>query len=196
MTKLLFTILISVFSLSCFGQTNDSLSISYWTPPSWFSGNKKLLHDNLENYKFSNEQMNRLVNDINTSTVLGIYYKYDPKIHSGLVPTIKFYLRHNNIKDFEKFFVSVTNEIESIKSQVLNFRYIDTPKTILVGQRKAFYASSTYNLNTQTGEVANVRTKFVCIPINKKYLYVTLIDNDKEDCSNLFAEVINKIKTE
>src|SRR5579875_544548 len=110
MIRLLFSILISIASLSCFGQTNDSLNISFWTPPSWFSGDKKLLHDNLKNYKFSKGRMNQSVNDVNTSTVLGVYYKYDPKVHYGLVPTIKIYVRQNNIKDFEKFFVSAKNE--------------------------------------------------------------------------------------
>lgn len=196
MTKLLFTVLISAYSLSCFGQTNDSLNFSIWMPPSWFSGDKKFLHDNLKNYKFSKEQINQLVNDINNYTELGVYYKYNPKVHAGLVPTIKFYIRQNNINDFEKFFASIKNEIESVKSLVLNFRYIDTPKTIFIGQQKAFYASSTYNLKAQTGEVVNVRTKFVCIPLGKKYLYMTFIDNDKDDCSDLFTEVINKIKIE
>ena len=119
MTRLSFSILISVFCLSCFGQTTDSLNISLWTPPSWFSADKKLLHNNLNNYKFSNDQINQLVNDINTSTVLGVYYKYDPKVHSGLVPTIKFYVRQNNINDFEKFFLSIKTEIENVKSKVL-----------------------------------------------------------------------------
>lgn len=193
MTRLLISILISIISLYCFGQTNDSLNISFWTPPSWFSGDKKLLHDNLKNYKFSKGQMNQLVNNINTSTVLGVYYKYDPKIHYGLIPTIKIYVRQSNIKDFEKFFISAKNEIESIKSQVSNFKYIDSPKTITVGQRKAFYAYSSYDLNVNTGELANVRTKFICIPMDKQYLYVTLIDNDNENCADLYTEVINKI---
>ena len=193
MTKLLLSILI-IISSSCFGQYKDSSEVSFWTPASWFSGDKKSLCDNLNNYSFNKDQINQLVNDINTSTVLGVFYKYDPKVHYGLIPTMKFYLRQNKINDFEQFFASAKNEIESIKSKVLNFKYVDSPKTIIVGQRKAFYASSSYNLNISTGEIANVRTKFVFISIGKQYLYATLIDNDKEDCSQLYEEVINKIK--
>ena len=196
MTRL-FLLTIILNSFSCFGQGMDkSLNISIWAPPSWISGDKKLLHDNLTNYKFNKEELNSLEKDINASKVLGIYYKYDPKTHYGLVPTIKFYIRQNNTKDFDKFFISIKNEIEKIKSQVLDFKYVDSPKTILVGQRKAFYAYLRYKLNVQTGEVATIRTSFVCIPINKTYLYVTLIDNEKEDCSQLYKEVINKIKIE
>ena len=196
MTKLNFAVFVSLISLSCLGQSNDSLKLLYWTPSSWFSGDKKLLHDNINNYRFSKSQLEQLVNDFNGSTILGVYYKYDPKIHYGLVPTMKFYIRQNNTTSFEKFFLSVKKEIESVKSQVTNFKYIDTAQTILIGNRKAFYASSTYNLNVQTGEVASVRTKFVCIPFDRKYLYVTLIDNEKEDCGGLFKDVIDKIKIE
>jgi len=177
-------------------QTNDSLKFSYWTPPSWFSGDKEMLQNNINNYQFSKHQLEQLVNDVNASTLLGIYYKFDPKVHYGLVPTIKFYIRQNYYNNFEKFFLSEKKEIESVKSQVTNFKYVDTAQTILIGKRKAFYASSTYNLNVQTGEVASVRTKFVCIPFDKKYLYVTLIDNEKEDCTDLFKEVIDRIKIE
>jgi hypothetical protein len=196
MTKL-FLLPIILISLSSLGQSNDkNLNVSIWMPSGWFAGDKKLLQDNLTNYKFSKEELNRIENDINASKVLSINYKYDPKTHYGLVPTIKSYIRQNNTKNFETFFVLIKNEIEKVKSQVLNFEYIDTPKTIIVGQRKAFYAISTYNLKVQTGEVATIRTKFIAIPIGKTYLYLTLIDNKDEDCYDVYEKVISKIKIE
>ncbi len=137
--------------------------------------------------------MNRLANEINTSTVLGVYYKYNPEFHYGLIPTIKIYVRKNNSRDFDNFFVAAKNEIESVRSQVSNFKFIESPKTITIGKHKAFYATSSYNLNIQTGEIANVRTKYVCIPLENQYLYMTLIDNEEENCSDLFTEVISKI---
>jgi transposase len=196
MTTLKFVILICAVSFSCFAQTSDSLNFAYWTPKSWFSGDKKLLRDNIHNYKFTQDQMDQLVNDINTSTVLGIYYKYDPKVHQGLVPTMKFYIRQNHSDDFDGFFLSMKNGIENVKPLVTNFKYVDNPMTVLIGQRKAFYASSTYNLKVQTGEVASVRTRFIGIPLGKKYLYATFLDNEQEDCADLYKEVIDKIKIE
>ena len=190
MTRILFIILISINSLFCFGQSNsDSSEISIWTPPSWFAGNKNLLSDNLKNYKLSQAENN-------ISFLLGVYYKYDPKVHVGFIPTIKFYIRQNKIKDFKKFFISAKEDVESIKSHVTNFKYIDTPKTILAGQHKAFYTSLSYELKIQTGEIANMRVKIIYIPFDNKRLEVTLIDSDEEDCSNLYKEIINKIKVE
>ncbi|MGJ7032990.1 hypothetical protein [Niabella hirudinis] len=197
MTKLLL-LTITLISLSCFSQTNNdtSLHISIWTPRGWFTGNKKILKENLTNYKISKDDLNKLGNTIDTSRILGIYYKYDPKTHYGLVPTIKFYIRQNDTNSFDKFLVSIKDKIEKIEPYVLNFKYIDTPQTITVGQRKAFYASATYNLKVQTGETAIIRTKFLCIPMSRHYLDATLIDNNEEDCSNIYKEVINKIKVQ
>lgn len=191
---LLATILFFSITFSSFGQTSDSVNVSYWTPPSWFSGDKKLLHDNIHNYKFSQDQISQLVNDLNASKVLGVYYKYDPKVHHGLVPTIKVYIRHNQSENFDDFFLSLKNGIESVKSLVTNFKYIENPTTVSIGQRKAFYASSTYELKVQTGEAASVRTKFVGIPFGREYLYVTLLDNESEDCAELFKDVVDRIK--
>ena len=196
MKRLRLVILIFSLSFSCLGQTTDSLSISYWTPKSWFSGDKKLLRSNIDNYKFTPDQINELVNDIKTSTVLGIYYKYDPKVFHGLVPTMKFYLKQNQSENFDDFFLALKNGIESAKPLVTDFKYIDNPTTIQIGERKAFYASSTYILKVQTGETPIVRTKFIGIPFGRKYLYVTLIDDEKEDCADLYKEVIEKIKIE
>lgn len=196
MTRLTFIILISSISFSCFGQISDSVHISYWTPNFWFSGGKELLRDNIIKYKFSQDTINKLVNDINSSVVLGIYYKYDPKVHYGFIPTIKFYIRQNQNKDFDAFFLSMQSGIESTKSYVTNFKYLVNPMAIFIGQRKAFYAFLSYNLKVQTGEVFNVRTKFVGIPFGKKCLYITLLDNEKEDCTELYKEVIDKIKIE
>ena len=196
MTKL-FLLPIILISLSSLGQSNDrNLNVSIWTPSGWFAGDKKLLQDNLTNYKFSKEELNRIENDINASKVFSVYYKYDPKTHYGLVPTIKSYIRQNNTKNFETFFILIRNEIEKVKSQVLNFEYIETPKTIIVAQKKAFYAFLTYNLKVNTGELATIRTKFIAIPIGKTYLYVTLIDNKDENCSDDYEKVISKIKIE
>lgn len=196
MIRLNFTIIVCFISLSSFGQTNDSLNFTYWTPQTWFSGDKNFQKDNLNNYKFSKKQIDQLVNEVNASTILGIYYKYDPQRHYGLVPTMKFYIRQNYSTDFDKFFLSIKNEIEGVKSQVINFKYVVSPTTKLINNRKSFYATSTYNLNVQTGEVASVRTTFVCIPLGKKFLYVTLMDNEKEDCTDVYNEVIDKIRIE
>lgn len=194
MDRISFLIVILI-SLSCFGQSNDQgLSVTVWTPAKWFSGDKKLLEDNLTNYKFNNEELEKLENEINASKILGIYYKYDPKTHYGLVPTIKLYLQRNSTSNFDKFFSSIRNEIEKVRPQVLDFKYLEAPKIITVGHRKAFYASSTYSLKVQTGETASVRTLFLGVPMNKTYLYVTLIDNNEEDCSEIYKEVIRKIK--
>lgn len=194
MERISFLIVILI-SLSCFGQSNDqSLSVTVWTPAKWFSGDKKLLEDNLTNYKFNNEELEKLENEINASKMLGIYYKYDPKTHYGLVPTIKLYIQRNSTSNFDKFFSSIRNEIEKVKPQVLDFKYLEAPKIITVGNRKAFYASSTYSLKVQTGETASVKTVFLGVPMNKTYLYVTLIDNNEEDCSEIYKEVIRKIK--
>ena len=196
MMRLIYIFLISSLTFSCFGQPGDSLNFSYWTPKSWFSGGKKLLHDNINKYKFNHEQVEQLVNDVKTSKVLGIYYKYDPNVHYGLIPTIKVYIRQNQSENFEDFLISMKRGIEDAKSFTTNFKYIDSPSTILIGQRKAFYASSTYSLKVQTGEMATVRTKFVGIPFGSKFLYITLLDNEKEDCTDIYKEVIEKISIE
>ena len=69
MMKLKFILVILSISFSCSGQTNDSLKFSYWIPKSWFSGDKKLLRDNINKYKFSQEQMDHLVNEIGIRAV-------------------------------------------------------------------------------------------------------------------------------
>lgn len=196
MIKLKYIGLIFLLSFSCFSQQGDSLNFSYWTPKNWLSGGKTKMKENINNFKFSQEQLNQLVNEINTSTVLGIYYKYNPKVHYGLIPTIKFYMRQNQSNNFDDFFFAVRRGIENVEPHVLNFKFVESPTTILIGKRKAFYASATYNLKVKTGEVAIVRTKFVAIPLGKKYLYLTLLDNDTEDCTVVFQKVIEKINIE
>ena len=100
MIRLIYVTLISFLTLSCYGQADDSLSINIWTPKHWFSGGKKLLNENVYEYKFNQDQLKQLVNEIKTSKVLGIYYKYDPNVHHGLIPTIKVYIHQNQSENF------------------------------------------------------------------------------------------------
>ena len=197
MKKVIILLFVAINTSVCLGQTNaQSLNLSIWVPPNWLTGDAQLLKSNLQNYTFSPGELNKLVNDVNRSTVLGVCYKYDPKEHYGLIPTMKFYIQQNQTETFDAFFQMVKRKIEAIKPQVLDFEYIDSPKTMIIGTQKAFYASSKYNLNVKTGEKAIIRTIFLCIPLKEKYLYITMIDNPNEDCSKLYEEVVRKIKVD
>lgn len=191
MYKLIALVLI-LSACNCVAQTG--LKVAIEAPKGWREGDGAMLKENRKYYSFDQSELNKMAFEL--TTLLAVYYKYDPNEHDGIIPTIKYYSRKNSSKMFEGFFQSMKAEIESDKSQIQNFQYIDSPKVIQVGQRKTFFASSVYTLNIKTGEKPVVRTKFIGIPINDRYLYITLIDCPEEDCSALYDEIITKLKVE
>ena len=106
MRKIVLLVFIITNSLNLvYGQKkfeNKEYGFVIQEPKNWIeAGNKELLK-NLEKLEVTEENLSKLISNNKGSILLTSFYKYDPKTHAGIIPTIQINVRLKGKSDFEQ----------------------------------------------------------------------------------------------
>lgn len=181
---LLLQIMLITLTFVSYSQTNTPLTFEMKTPDGW---NKKT------NIKILNEQSKLMLTGIqlnqyiteNDSSVRLIYYsKYEkPKY----LPCIEIKIYNNRFKNFDAFYTAMSKTAEHFPKDPQNPN--KTTKVKIDG-KDAIYTSAKFPTSSNSNPV---RIKSYSIPIGEVYFQINFMDEENEDCSKLFDELIKTV---
>jgi hypothetical protein len=201
MRKILFFVLIFTSSLKfSYGQKyfeNKEYGFSIQEPKNWIEASNKVLLKNLEKFDVSEENLMKLILDNKGSILLTSFYKYDPKTHSGVIPTIQINVRAKGKSDFEQFKNQINESTKGFKKYFQDFDFIKDITEIEISGIQSVYFIGKFTMRTQNGQEMKVRSRTYAIPYKNYFFQVNFTDGQSgEDCTKEFDELLNTIKIE
>jgi len=183
----------NVISQSIFRSKEYGFEMQY--PNNWKQANNSILLDNLEKFEVNEENLQKIVRTNRGSILLSSFYKYDPKTHLGLIPTIQINVRLKPDVDFEQFKILMIQSAKGFSTVFSDFAYIIEPVEIEISGVKSVYFVGKFTMKTQDGQEMKVRSRTYAIP-NKNYFYqLNFTDGQTgEDCNEEFDALIQTIK--
>jgi len=199
MKKVLLLILIATISINfAYSQknfTSKEYEFEIKKPENWIEANNKVLLKNLEKFEINEENLNKLISDNKGSLLLNSFYKYDPKTHAGLIPTIQINVRAKGVGNFEQFKNGILQSANSFKNYFPDFEFIKNVTEIEIDGVKCIYFIGKFTMKTQNGEEMKVRSRTYAIPYKNYFFQLNFTDGQvSEDCTEEFDELIKTIK--
>lgn len=143
MKQFYYTLIICLFSINAsLGQEkfeNKQYGFSMTEPENWIEADNKELIKNLKKFELTKEELTKFVNDHKGSVLLTSFYKYDPKTHGGLIPTIQVNVRVNATRNFSEFTTLIEQSTKSFKQYFEDFVFDTEPKVVEIGGIKSIY---------------------------------------------------------
>lgn len=174
---------------------NKEFGFQIQEPKNWIEANNDVILKNLDKFKISDENLSKFISDHKGSILLTSYYKYNPKTHAGLVPTIQVNVRAKANKDFESFKNTIIESTKGLKIYFPDFEYIKEPTEIQISGIKSIYFISKFSMTTQKGQLMNVRSRTYAIPYKNYFFQVNFADDEMdENCSIEFDQLVKTIK--
>ena len=194
MKRLILLFFLIIISYLGFTQSRDTIfNVSISTPSSWFSIDTVKVDGRNKYFEFKKKEVLKIIPDYDTPVFFAEYYKYKPiDTHK---PSIRYVVKATRVKSLHEFFLSIKLDFEDVRKIVDNFKYEDTARVITINNRQAFYASETYSNNTPKGKI-DLRSRQCFIFLGDVFVGVSMIDNPKDDCSEIFFEAIKKMEIE
>src|SRR6218665_3437424 len=201
-TKKYAVALLTVFTLlfnTAYSQTyynSQSFGLKMLEPAGWQVGNESLTERNLEKFKFSDQQYQKLLASHKGTVTLKAWYKYPLDSIAGLIPTVKIILKPNPAPtDFGRFKQIMLASIGQIKTIVKDFKFIGKPQEITISGYLCLVYHCRYSFNLADGTVATVRNKMYMISKGKFFININMMDGEtNEDCSALYAQLGKSIR--
>jgi hypothetical protein len=194
LTILVFTSFIN-FTYSQKKFENKEYEFQIQEPDNWIKTNNQEILKNLEKFKISDENLNKFLLDHKGSILLTSFYKYDPKTHAGVVPTIQVNVRAKGKNNFENFKNTIIESAKGLKKYLQDFEYIKEPSEIEIYGIKSIYFISKFSMKTQKGQLMNVRSRTYAIPYKNYFFQVNFADDETdEDCNPEFDQLVKTIK--
>ena len=189
---------IALFSNNVISQSifrSNEYGFEMQSPNNWKQANNSMLLDNLEKFEVNEENLQKIIRTNRGSLLLSSFYKYDPKTHSGLIPTIQINVRLKPDVDFEQFKMLMIQSAKGFSTVFSDFTYITAPSEIEISGVKSVYFVGKFTMKTQNGQEMKVRSRTYAIP-NKNYFYqLNFTDGQTgEDCNQEFDAIIQTIK--
>lgn len=170
------------------------LGFSMDVPKSWISLNNDEILKNLDNFDFTDEQLEELLKSNNSSFNISTYTKYDPKKYNGIIPTIKIRTILNQTKDSKEFLKFVQDSNESAKKTYTNFRFIDNPSIVQISNKDVVKFSVQFLLKNQ-GKDYEIKSNSYYILRKGYYISLNFIEEvGKENNNSFFEKLIQSIK--
>ncbi len=164
-------------------------------PKDWIEADNKELLKNLDKFVLTEEELTKFINDHKGSVLLTSIYKYNPKIHAGLIPTIQVNVRVNSTRNFSEFTNLMTQSANSFKQYFEDFSFVAEPNVVEISGIKSIYFVGKYTMQTQNGGIIKVRSRTYAIPYGSYFFQLNFTDGqDKEDNSELFDKLLQTIK--
>jgi len=170
-----------LFSLSAvaLGQKifkDERYGFSMQEPENWMTGDKKMITENLGKLKLDEDELAKLIKSSNGSYLLTSFYKYDPKTHAGVIPTIQINVRTNPTKTFEQFSAVMNNSMGSLQRIFNDFSFVKKLEATELNGAKALYFVGTYTLTIKGNESTKVRVSNYSIPYGNYFFQVSFIN--------------------
>ena len=200
MKKLIFLVVILNLFLITTGSAQEifkeeKYGFSIEKPSDWIEAANMDLLDNLSKFELDDEKLAKFVKDHNGSVLLTSFYKYNPKIHAGLIPTIQVNVRLNGTRNFEEFKNLITQSANSFKQYFDDFKFESEPEVIEIDGVKSVYFVGSFSMETQKGEVMKVRSRTYAIPHGKYFFQLNFTDGkEKENNAELFDRLIQTVR--
>lgn len=165
-------------------------------PTQWFEASNQELINNLAKIQLSDPVLLKVLSDHKGSVLLTSFYKYNPKSHPGLIPTIQVNIRAKKDNSFEDFKNVIIESSKSFKNYFPDFKYIVEPSEIEIDGIKSVYSICEFTLESQYNQVLKVRSRTYAIPLKNYFFQVNFTDGygTKEDSNKLFDELVETIK--
>jgi hypothetical protein len=199
MRKKILVVFIFMFSVNLVHSQNHfenkEYGIKMKEPNEWIVTNKTELLKNLEKFEINEENLSKLISNNKGSILLTSFYKYDPKTHAGLIPTILINVRNKGKMNFEEFKSAMKQSVKSIKNYYEDFELINEISEIEISGLKSILFIGKFTMKTQNGEELKVRSRTYAIPYKNYFFQMNFTDGQlSEDCSNEFDELVQTIK--
>jgi hypothetical protein len=198
MKKILF-LLVLVSSLNTiYGQktfVNKEYGFQIEEPEKWIEANNTELLKNLEKFEMNEENLSKLISNNKGSLLLTSFYKYNPKTHAGLIPTIQINVRAKVGNNFEQFKSVIIESSKSFKKYFEDFTYLKEPTKIEISGIKSIYFVGKFTMKTQNGQEIKVRSRTYAIPFKNYFFQLNFTDGQTvEDCNKEFDELVKTIQ--
>lgn len=191
-------VLITVLSISsgfCQGRFEvKKIGFSIDVPENWISMENEAILKNLNQYDFTDKQIEELLKSNNSAVDLATYTKYDPKKHRGIIPTIKIRTHSNQTDNINDFKTVIEKSTENVKKALTNFRFINPPVITEIAKQKAVQFSAQFTLKNG-GVDYEIISKTYYIPKKGYFISLNFIEEvGKEDNQLLFETLIKCIQ--
>jgi len=199
MRKILLLVFISTnfmnFVYSQKNFVNKEYEFEIQEPKNWIEASNKVLLKNLEKFEVNEENLNKLISDNKGSILLTSFYKYDPKTHSGIIPTIQINVRSKGKSDFEQFKNGMAQSANGFKKYFEDFEFINEITEIEISGLKCVYFIGKFTMKIQNGQEIKVRSRTYAIPYKNYFFQLNFTDGQfGEDCTKEFDELLRTIK--
>jgi hypothetical protein len=174
---------------------NKEYEFEIQEPENWIEASNKVLLKNLEKFEVNEENLNKLIADNKGSVLLTSFYKYDPKTHAGIIPTIQINVRSKGKSNFEQFKSAMAQSANGFKKYFEDFEFIQEITEIEISGIKCVYFIGKFTMKTQNGQVMKVRSRTYAIPYKNYFFQLNFTDGQiGEDCTEEFDKVVKTIK--
>lgn len=198
MKKILFLLILITSQISIYGQktfVNKAYDFQIQEPEKWIEANNSELLKNLEKFELDEENLSKLISNNKGSLLLTSFYKYNPKTHAGLIPTIQINIRLKGGSDFEQFKSVITESSKSFKKYFEDFTCIIEPNVLEISGIKSVYFVGKFTMKTQNGQKMKVRSRTYAIPYKNYFFQLNFTDGQTgEDCNEEFDKLVKTIK--
>ncbi|WP_152909126.1 hypothetical protein [Chryseobacterium sp. Hurlbut01] len=174
---------------------NKQYEFKIQEPNNWIEASNKELIKNLEKFDVTEENLTKLISDNKGSILLTSFYKYNPKTHTGIIPTIQVNVRTKGNIDFTQFKNSMTESTKSFKTYFEDFEFIKNVTEIEISGIKSICFIGKFTMKTQDGQELKVRSRTYAIPYKNYFFQVNFTDGPlDEDCTAEFDGLVKTIK--
>jgi hypothetical protein len=199
MKKIIFLIFITTNSLNWVYSQNKFVNKEYefeiQKPENWIETSNTFLLKNLEKFEVNEENLSKLISDNKGSILLTSFYKYDPKTHAGIIPTLQINVRLKGKSNFEQFKIGMTQSANGFKKYFEDFEFINEITEIEISGIKCVYFIGKFTMKTQNGQEMKVRSRTYAIPYKNYFFQLNFTDGQNgEDCTKEFDALVKTIK--
>lgn len=195
--KTLITFVVLQICLMTYSQERleiKSLGFSMDIPNNWNSFSDSEIIKNLEEYDFSNKQMDYFIKSRNKVVSIATFTKYDPNKYFGIIPTIKVTMRHNTTLETKDFLNYVKLMNDGAKKQLDEFVIVKQPVLEIISGHDVVNSSYEFKLKRGNDNYF-IKTNTYYILRGSYFLTVNFIEEiNKENNEGLFGELIKSIK--
>ena len=164
-------------------------------PQNWIGATNTDLQNNLDKVKFTDDELQKILNSNKGILTLSTYYKYKIDSVAGLIPTIKVTIRANPTTTMADFKQVMEASTDRVKTVVKNFEFIENFKEVNVSGFPSLYYNCRYSLTLANGDNMKVRNRYYMIPKGAYFISISLMDNEtKEDCTQVLDKFIKSLQ--
>lgn len=168
--------------------------ITFSKPSNWFVAKPGMVEENIKKLDHEKESIDRILASSRGGIPLASFYKYDPRITPGVIPTINMLGMPNGTKTFDAFRSSINASSESLKSMLQNYVVkIPISERALAGQRVLWF-SGEFDLSSGDGSTYKVSNTNYVLPCGKIFIQISMSEALPTTDNQAFVDFIGSFK--